>query len=175
MSRKPRNDSLVSNSSTDRDTSLNLSNLSTTPTFSNVALFQPNNPRDDMVKSEQTSPSLEDAQSPLRIQNDSENYTASQSIAAYNQPMLLSTFSFSRMASSLMQFGSEADSIKLPASLDVPRNTILSSGAIPQPSTVAYNPRVQSFGWNNMAHGPRVVSSNPAGLSEKRRCVSACL
>jgi hypothetical protein len=195
MSRKTRDDSTSSHSSTDRDISLNLSNLSTTPTFSNVALHNLNVAREPMSPVIPSPPTHENGSLNQTSINPTVAATGNpmQSISTYNQPMLLSTFSFSRMTSSMQSASVEA--IQLPAMVEQPMNpNNISSNvsALQQPNhstQLGYN--FQQFAppsmavantvaslnlqsnnagnhrWGSMFRGP--VANNSSGLLERRR------
>jgi hypothetical protein len=196
MSRKIRNDSTGSHSSTDRDISLNLSNLSTTPTFSNVALHNINVVREPMSPVIPSPPAQENGSMNQTSINPTVATTGNpmQSISTYNQPMLLSTFSFSRMTSSMQSASVEA--IQLPAMVEQPMNpNNISSNvsALQQPnhsSQLGYNSQqfappsmavantvtsltnLQSnnariIRWGSMFRGP--VANNSSGLVDRRR------
>jgi hypothetical protein len=195
MSRKIRNDNAGSNGSTDRDIPLNLSNLSTTPTFSNVALHNLNVARDPMSPVIPSPPSHEKSsinQTPIYPTPATGN--PMQSISTYNQPMLMSTFSFSRMASSMQSASMEA--IQLPAMVEPinPNNISSNVAALQQPNyntqlglnsqqfvpppMAAVNNNVASLTnlqsnntgsnrWGGMFRGPVVNSTS--GLMDRRR------
>jgi hypothetical protein len=173
---RQRNDSSGSHGSTDHDTNipLNLSNLSTTPTFSNVAFSSAQQPSKNVVESARPIAGS-------TVQQPHEQHTI-QSL--YPRPMTLSTFSFSRMASSPNNIMLE--SIQLPSTVDA---VVSGSGVVtsninsynsqlsPTPSMAAANNVVPGNNvpplnnrWSNMFRGPNVVSSNAgSGLLEKRR------
>lgn len=169
---KTRNDSMGSSSTTDRELPLNLSNLSTTPTFSNVML--PQNGTNDQPM----SPAMmaKTTQSPnqdkvAQVTADGNGISSTQSISGYNyQPM--HTFSFSRLTSSQMP-----SSIQLPSSIDANNLTAMTTNSsynVP-PTVDKALLNAQPFGmqsnavgnrWGNMLF--RAANTGPA-LVEKRR------
>lgn len=193
MSRKVRNDSAESSTSaTDREIPLNLSNLSTTPTFSNVQKDVSREPISPLISG---PPSDQNPFSGINTDNNNTGISSTQSTSKYNQP----TFSFSRMVSSQIPM----ESVHLPPPVAESTTPSVSTTALQNynsqqiqysaiPSSVAaaaggiVNYNMQTFGlqssastttnvansvgnrWNGMLRGSM---NNSPGLMDKRRCV----
>ena len=179
-----RKDSVGSNSSTDLAIPPNLSMMSTTPTFSNVAPFATNDSSNE--KCDNSSPVVH-ANSSIHHSSNTDTSspsrptTSSQPIPSYNQPI----FSFSRMTSSQLESNTttfQSTNIPLPTSIASNHVVNVANNGYNTSSSLAPSLNVPSFGSSRQETnaGSNIMSgrtgdasnnSNGGVLFDKRRCV----